>query len=213
MKYFASVVVSVLLSVSAILGLVHYTPSTDTAGYAQLRDATWRIDISSDLSPVGSCSGTFIDEHIMLTAAHCDVYPGVSFKVGNEKAIILKKDSTKDLMLLVVPHSHTYVAVGSGAPKIDAKVVAVGYPYGVAQYLTEGRVQGYVTLPPEMELETGPLPKFLAVSSLVSPGNSGGGLFYKLPDGSYVLVGVVSRGGGTVTLAVHPDEIVSFLGS
>lgn len=200
LKILSSVVLSIALSVGAMSVLPEQIKKYD---YQTLRQATWRLDLQNAFES-GSCSGTFIKPQIMLTAAHCDI--GGTFSVGGVKAVMVKKDVEKDLMLLYVPMYSGTVKVAVDAPAVDEKVVIAGYPFGVAQYITEGRIQIGLEIPEEM----GPQPDYTAVSAMVVGGNSGGGAYVKVGLG-YRLVGVVSKGGGTVTLVVSLKEIKEFL--
>lgn len=214
MKYLSYVAVLVV-SVAAIIGLY---PSKPTEDFTQVRQATWALHLKGVEpfwgAPIDAdiCSGVAIKPDLLLTAAHCDVsdkIPGSVLTVDGKTTIVVKKDVNKDLMMLFVPDLNSpYVPVGTYVPLQDSPVVLVGYPLGLTQFVTEGRVQGSVELPEG--IADHPLPKFLAVSALGEPGNSGGGLF-QLVDGKYVLVGITSMKGGMITLCVHPEVIAKFL--
>lgn len=215
MKYLSYAAV-VVISVAAILGLY---PSKPTEDFTSIRQATWALHLKGINpfwgTPIDAdfCSGVAIKPNVILTAAHCDVsdqVPGAIISVNGRQVSIIKKDQDKDLMLLFVPGLDSpTVPVGTYVPVQDSPVVLVGYPLGLIQYVTEGRVQGSVELP---EAIVGKVtPKMLAVSAMGDPGNSGGGLF-QLVNGQYVLVGITSMKGGTmVTLCVHPEVLAKFL--
>jgi S1-C subfamily serine protease len=189
------------------------------ARFDALRNATVMLEMKDESGKVtGSCSGVFISAHVLLTAAHCD-----SEKLGihgEGDAVKIRKDETKDLMLVFVEKNTKHVPIRRIAndAEIDAKVVTVGYPLGMVQAVTEGRVQGGVILdgiPPEiLERVSG----YIVITSPIIFGNSGGPVFIETNEG-YKLVGIVSAlrvvGFGTpithLGLAVGPDAILKFL--
>lgn len=212
LKIISSVVVSVALSVGAMLGVIHAVEPAKV-DYSTIRQATWRLQFQA-FTPFGepvdaSCSGTFIKEHIMLTAAHC--YGG-DMKVDGHSAVMLKMDKEKDLMILYVNMDSAVLPVAKATPAIDAPVVVCGFPLGLAEFVTVGRVQDELQADGAALLKEflGVGSKFLVISAPISGGNSGGGVFVKGKNG-YELVGVVSIGGGIVALAVDQSEINAFL--
>lgn len=220
MKYL-HVALSVVLSVGILLGFQHVNQSSPDE-FAQVRSATWNL-VLDGVDPMWGtpiehrtfCSGVAIKPDLILTAAHCDVsneVPGSKVTINGKSVSIVKKDVDKDLMLLFVPTLNSpTVPIGLYEPLQDSPVVVVGYPLGLTQYVTEGRVQGFVALSKETEENLGhKLPTFMALSALVEGGNSGGGVFQKV-DGVYTLVGITSMKGGMITLVVPTDVIAKFL--
>lgn len=217
MKYFLSIVISVALSTSVMLGLVHIVPLVDQSvviniqpvveDFTQIREATkvWHGDL-------GQCSGVMVADGWMLTAAHCDQS---GMLVDEFPVILAKKDVTRDLMLLRVISGCPCVNIAGSNPEIDTKVFIVGFPaykmIGV-QYLTEGRWEGYLKLDEGMQIPYG---YFAATSAAAFFGNSGGGVFTQTKDGSWVLVGIVSYmlGAPTMSGVSTPESIADFLGS
>lgn len=220
MKTIAAVLASVVLSLSVVQAPKLY----DKVQIQQLRQASWRLDLSftnpytGELVQGGFCSGTVVRPNLVLTAAHCDIKdevpaPDLKLSIAGHPYTIVKKDVDKDLMLLYVSGLASPVAsVGSVTPKQDAEAVVVGYPFGLTQFVTHGHIQaGGLKLPKEAEAELGhKLPSVLATEAGISPGNSGGGIFVK--EGmNYKLVGVCSMGGGDVGLFVNLDTLKEFL--
>lgn len=196
MKYL-SLVLALMLSACSF-------PSQEDASYRQLRAATWQVTIDER----GTCSGVMVAPHHLLTAAHC---MGDKMMVGNKPAMVVKVDQEKDLLLLLTVVDGPVVEVAKAQPKIDSKVVVVGYPLSIAQYLTEGRMQGSVLL--------SEAPKsYMAISANISFGNSGGGAFAK-EDGVYKLIGIASAGALGYGLSTHlslfvkTSAVQEFLGS
>lgn len=217
MKYLLSIVVSVVLSTSLVLGLVHVVPPVQQhidvvvtqpvsmEDFTTIRQATlvWHGDL-------GQCSGVMVADGYMLTAAHCDQE---GMKVDGQDVIKVKKDVTRDLMLLRVVPGCPCVSIAGADPLPDMKVVIIGFPaykdLGV-QFLTEGRWQGYLTFDKEMDIPYG---YFAATSAAGWFGNSGGGIFAKNSNGEYVLVGIVSfmLAAPTMTGVSTPESIQDFL--
>lgn len=155
---------------------------------------------------------------MVLTAAHCDVTEFLTqngimdakFKIAGHPYTIVKKDVSKDLMLLYVPDLVSpYIEVASKNPVRDQDVTVVGYPFGLTQFVTEGKFQDDVKLDDPMA--QGPDASFIATQAPISPGNSGGGLFVK-EGGKFKLAGVASMGGGDVALFVDLKAVKEFLG-
>lgn len=196
---------SFLTSICLLAGCATVSP-TPNKEFETLRQATWRVEIMSGKYEAGSCSGVFIAPEKMLTAAHCDSYGTDGWiRVAGKKAVVLKKDEAKDLMLLYVPLRSKTVAVSERLAVLDESVVVVGFPLGIGPIITEGRSQGVLFIP-----EAGGPERFLAVSAPISGGSSGGPVFIKTDKG-YKVAGIASRGGGTVYLFVDVHNIYVFL--
>lgn len=150
MKFLLSIVLSVVLSVSSILGLVHYMPEA-YAKYDTMRQVTWQL--TGDL---GTCTTVAIKENLLLTAAHCDQ---PNMVVAGVPVVVLKKDAAKDLMLLASTRQMSFANLAQSV-QVDEEVVVVGYPLGIGPVITTGLVQG-----------------FDLISAQVAGGNSGGPVF------------------------------------
>ena len=226
-----AILASVVLSTGLTVGLLHEVPQVQESikihDYAKLRGEVWRMDITFNdehnvEQTMGFCSAVAIKPNLLLTAAHCDLasdeqfamYGPTSYKlsVAGHPYTIVKKDVDKDLMLVYVDGFNSSVAQFKDlVPGSDHKVVAVGFPMGLVNFITEGRIQDVAELPPIVKENLGhELPKFLAASTPITGGNSGGGLFVKY-NGAYYLIGICSMGGGDVALFIHPDVIASFI--
>ncbi len=164
----------------------HFVPADPD--FSQIRGAVKELKAEREQDGkkemVGFCPGVLLNEHTLLTAAHCDVQRDIY--VGGFKAIIVKKDEQRDLMLLNLPRGMPCPCVSRAVtPALDAPVYAVGFPMDKGQVLTEGRYGGSVRVDDvrDMVLYTAP----------VTFGNSGGGVFAYV-HGEWMLVAIVSRG-------------------
>lgn len=212
---------SVALSIVAILGVIHLTPEA-VPNYQEMRQAVWRMDLSSKeakLDQVGFCSAVAIEPDLFLTAAHCDLNADeqfmlfgpqdTKFTIAGHPYTIVKKDVDKDLMLVYVPGlNSSTVKFINFVPKQDSKVFVDGFPLGLVEFVTEGRLQDVAIIPDILVGKK--VPPFLAVSAPIAGGNSGGGLFVQV-HGHFYLIGICSMGGGDVALFVHPKVIAEFL--
>lgn len=166
----------------------------------------------------GQCSGVYIKENIILSAAHCvDVPENMELKEiwarkGDEsaKATVVKVDPQADLVLLYTPIS--------GRPlKLANRVVrgqdcwVIGNPLGLVDILTKGIVS-QIHLADKREKAS-----FMVVDAVVLPGNSGGAVV----DADYHLIGILTRstsffgafGASGLGLAVELSTIRAFLRS
>lgn len=169
------------------------------------------VGLSSDGQQGPSGSAVSLAPGLLLTAAHVVDHPSFKFSVNGQEVKVVKLDRTRDLALLQadVPCPCTPLALGS--PYADEFVVAIGYPLGYPQTLTEGRWQ-YI------------LPDGEAVSTTsIAFGNSGGGLFYfSWPHFQWELVGITNQVPGanlgffgipvfTMTRSVPVESIMYFI--
>lgn len=172
LKFLLSLVVSIALVGCAV------SPEVDSS-YSQLRDHTVQLKGTE-----GTCSAFKLPEaNLFLTAAHCD-QPGL--KINGVSAVVLQKDESVDLMLLYVKGSGKGEVKVGDRPAIDSKVVVVGFPLGMGEFLTEGRVQDAIDVGPAFT-------HIMAITAPIIFGNSGGPVFSKNRlTGEYELVGIVS---------------------
>lgn len=174
LRSLTNIVLSVVLAVSAVVGMKHYV----TDNYSLVRQATVLVDVGGE----GSCSGVAIEKNLVLTAAHCFAD---KLKVNGQDAVVLKRDVKKDLMLLVVKLDVPTLAVAKDRPAVDTKVALAGYPLGIAQVVTEGRLQASPSEP--YLVERG----HMVVTSQGIFGNSGGPVVARRGM-SYEVVGIAS---------------------
>ncbi len=181
-RSFTSTLMSALVSVCLMVGLFHYTP---TNSFASIRQATWELR-----NEFGTCSAVAISPSVLLTAAHCDG-PGMS--VNGIQATLLKKDPSVDLMMVyVLGLNSPYLKVAKDQPGVDEKVLMSGFPLGVGEVVTEGRVQAITSEAPK---------HYMLVTSQGVFGNSGGpvvvrrGMHYEVVGiASVIMVATVGAG-------------------
>jgi len=133
-----------------------------------------------------TCSGVAISSTEILTAAHCvsalDTDKTTKITVSGKEAKLLRQDKTNDIALLQADIGCPCAPLAAESPGLDARLIAVGWPLGKAEVVTEGRYQGLAEFyDRNMSFTTVPL----------SFGNSGGGLFqWNWAMGRWELVGV-----------------------
>lgn len=188
MKTLLAAVLSFFVAGCALLPEV-VTPRVST--FAQLRQATYQL-----IGDEGSCSAVLIAPEKALTAAHCDQ---TNLKINGKSAILIKKNETADLMLLFVDNLECpCVPIASSFPALDTFVATIGYPLGLGQVLTEGRVQDLTIDVPEAA-------HVFLITSPVVFGNSGGPVFAK-ENGEYRVVGILS-GVAVASLGGFPNLV------
>lgn len=178
-----TLLVAVLMGISSILSGCSSAFDYPRYSTAQRQESMFprNLVIFLKIGDSGNCSGVIVGKDTVLTAGHCVV--GEQITVGDVPAKVLKVDKEKDLALLTVPGiSCPCAPIEVKNLQIDSPIVTIGFPLGGPQIATEGRVQ--TTWVDEM-------PIYEVITSPVSYGNSGGGVFQK-QDGEWVLVGILS---------------------
>lgn len=210
LKYVSAVVLSVVLSVGATFGLIHATiPVVEDT--TRLSQATYGLTgVGGDIfsgPAAAACSAVLIQENLLLTAAHCDF---AEKKVNGKEVKVVAKDEQNDLMLLSGNFPCPCVSVGEDMKKGD-EITIVGFPYGLVldfiEVHTKGIVQGFVKNSPMKGIEN-----YAVTTAPVLPGNSGGGVF-KMVDGIWYVVSIVSRGEGYTSLLPTTQSIKELLRS
>lgn len=164
----------------------------------------------------GGCSGTFINQTQVLTAAHCVadridsiwVKPFPTKGTAGFKAHIQRFDSTHDLALLTLEGYRTdKYAKKALSVRVGESVVAVGSPFRFEYLLSEGVVSmiGWKT----KEFNS----SYIVHTGMVNPGSSGGGLFNE--QGELVGCNTMTYGSpfgwAGISLAVSIEDIREFL--
>ena len=175
---------SVALSVSLVLGLIHWMPTAQpVASFTDLRVATYKIE-----GDFGHCSAVMVAPGVLLTAAHCEDN-AKKLSGSNLPIKFLRKDESRDLMLLQVAKGCPCVKMTFEEFVQDEPVVQIGYPEASGvQVLTEGRIQSAVDL-----RKFGNYKQFAMSTAAGAPGSSGGPVFVKR-DGQWKVGGLVSFG-------------------
>jgi S1-C subfamily serine protease len=169
-------------------------------------DMNYLLDYDAQIHVVfgeqeGSGSGVYIEEGLILTAAHLKA-PGARFFIDEKhlvEALVVKVDTETDLMLLSVQGKHKKAKFGSVPKRLDS-VLAVGHPMGQANVIIRGIVA-----------DVGD--KHLLIDATVIQGMSGGGLYNE--NGRLIGINVMSWGDSDTKLlvAVSLPAIKRFLGT
>lgn len=129
---------------------------------------------------LAGCSGTFVGENTVLTAAHCFqgsftnvwVKPYAARSSHGFVAHVVKLDFEHDLALLALEGYQTRIyAKRARSVRLGEAVISVGSPYGLQYLLSEGIVaaQGWK----DKDFKS----LYLVHTGMINPGSSGGGAF------------------------------------
>ena len=169
------------------------------------------VGMSSDSQQGPSGSAVVLAPGLMITAAHVVDHPSFKFYINGKPVEVLKLDRDRDLALLKVDVGCPCAPLASDSPYMDEEVVAIGYPLGYPQTLTEGRWQYF--------LQDGEV----VSTTSIAFGNSGGGLFhFNWLSFKWELVGVTNQVPGanlgfcgipvfTITRSVPVESILYFI--
>lgn len=184
----------------------------------KLRQSTVAIMDSTLGINLPTCSGIWVGENLILTAAHCvEDKQLIEYSIADEYnenkkriALTLTVEQDIDLALLLtsagdVEHpvvTLTTVVISTGDP-----VHIIGHPVGYAWSYTQGSV---AAIRPDIKSPMGKLDKVVQISAPVWMGNSGGGAF----DYQGNLVGIcswISKSGPNLTFFIHRDVVEKFM--
>lgn len=221
MKKALALLAIVLLSACVRPGSVSDTSVSLAPQLAEQTIALVRTDKDGDVMVY--CSGVWVSDRAILTAAHCvEDQHEVEFIVHEDQpelfelpnhrytAYVARRDSQHDLALIISSESmasHPYARLASAAPKIGAGLAIIGHPMGLSWTYLTGSVSAYRQRMPAFYTDSaGP---FMQIFSGVTNGNSGCGAF----DSSGRLVGIVilKAPHPSHSFAVHLDTIRAFL--
>lgn len=162
----------------------------------------------------GGCSGTFISEDKILSAAHCfESYTPTNIWIRDIDGVsyvaeLIKLDSAHDLSLLQVSGlHHKYAKLGKHL-RVGENILNVGSPLNLEFLVSHGIVSavnyeilGYQSL-------------YTVTDAMINPGSSGGGVFNS--KGQLIGVNTMTEGGPFgwtgISLAVSIEDIHYFLG-
>lgn len=163
---------------------------------------------------MGGCSGTYIAEEKILTAAHCFEERVTNIWIRDymgesHKTLLLKKDKQKDLALLLVEdleEDHAFANIARHT-RLGEQVVSVGTPFALEFLVSEGIVSKVDYKAREF---TG---RYLIHTGMINPGSSGGGAFNE--QGELIGVNTMTVGGlfgwAGISMAVDSQTIKEFL--
>lgn len=173
------------------------------------------------------CSGSFVAEDTILTAAHCvatvpdgivqvSLYRdgmGQNFEAVHHEFYVARMDEVVDLALLrkvddgIALSRYHWLNVASEAPSQGENVILIGHPRGLSWTLTAGVVSSDHRLGWDgVSYKTQPL--FIQHDAQAAPGSSGGPLLNHKNE----LVGVLVEGWGEyLSMSVHTDTVNEFL--
>ena len=145
----------------------------------------------------GSGSGVYVGDSEILTANHLYTEGATYYtdEKHKEALVIVKRDETKDLMLMRTTTKKRGVALGTNPARMDT-TFTMGYVMGVANVILQGRVADFTD-------------DQLLVDSRATRGMSGGGVFNT--RGRLIGICTASWGDDHFMLATSVKAIKAFL--
>lgn len=134
-----------------IVGLQAYAPGdmppnlaayelAEEPDYAKAKLATMRVQM-----PHGTCSGTAIDHHKVMTAKHCIERGTDGLIIGGRTVVVTNVEEDKyDAVILTTDLYFTHIAKFGPRPKQGHVVFSHGNPSSTPDILLVGRVAGWV---------------------------------------------------------------------
>lgn len=189
-----------VLDTSVLIRTKQYVPSQDVLG-------------ESELVKTG-CSGTYIADNLVLTAAHCFANPVKQIWIRERglnmsfDAYIKKLDMKRDLALLFIPQMAAHPSVKlAKTVSIGEQVINVGSPYMFEFLVSEGIV-ATTNFHAKQFKST-----YIITTAMINPGSSGGGAFNS--KGELIGVNTMTVGGpfgwAGISMAVDLKSIKEFL--
>jgi serine protease Do len=186
----------------AVLAVILLAAFVGPAGASPLDDAMDRVFTlrSADASDrfLGSAF-LWADGTVAVTNAHvvgtADEVRLVDRHGTEEVALVIARDTVRDVAVLSVQPGRTGLVLADGVPALGDEVFALGAPLGVEFTLTEGRISAA-----ERQVDIAAPLKLLQHDAAVNPGSSGGplvdidgrllGMNSQIADGSRMFVGI-----------------------
>jgi len=184
------------------------------------------VEVDEDGDGRAYCSGVWVDEHSILTAAHCveefAVGDGLSYLTKEDlnadksdeinaarKGILEARDERHDLALIYAPKApyHQVSDMAPGSPYVGEQTQTMGQSLGLLWYSYS---TGVVSAVRTLEGEDGKAIWWVQTTAPVSPGNSGGGLFNMDGELLGICHGTFLRGQNLNTF-VHEMYVKEFL--
>jgi len=166
----------------------------------------------------GVCSGVYIDENLILSAAHCvTTDEGTSIKQiwikqgdVSERAVVVKVDPAADLLLLYTTLKGRPIEFADDVAR-GQECWVIGNPLGLVDIVTKGVVSKINWSIKDEKA------RFFIVDATALPGNSGGAVV----DSDSRLIGILTRstslfgtfGAAGLGIAVDLKTIREFLGN
>lgn len=167
-------------------------PPTPMGQICVVRNRVFRSVVKLQVQKILDMGGTkvqvlgvgtgFIDKNgAIVTNAHVvadGILVRVNFEDGRQATgTVIGIDTTADIALVVVPTKNLPASLefASAAPVIGEHVIAIGYPSGLPQTVTQGIISNRLT---SQDLGSKTTKNFyLQTDAAINPGNSGGPLF------------------------------------
>lgn len=136
------------MKIRALFALVLLVTTAGCASHLSREDVlakTHATTVRLVMNDSGSCSGTAIGKHLLLSATHCFATL-TSLTVNGKPAVVLKRvDDGKDHTILVLDTTFTSWSKLGPEPKQTDLVFIWGNPGEYVDFYREGRVAGYVS--------------------------------------------------------------------
>lgn len=213
LKMYVSLITLLLMPHTQVLSIKQSDQVMDVSVLIRAKQYTLDDETLKINRGMAGCSGTYVSENTVLTAAHCFSRPTTDIWVRDPhvrwgfRAQLVKLDPEHDLALLKVESvaKHPYAKLAKSA-RIGEQIINVGSPI-IFEFLVSEGIVAALHFKDKTFKST-----YTITTAMINPGSSGGGAFNAAGELAGVNTMSVGMFGWTgISMAVDIESIKGFL--